>query len=1708
ATYTPVTADAGKKIGVRVTYTDAGGTSESVEIVTADAVLTDVVANTAPVITSNHDAAVDLAEDTAAGVTIATVTATDANSDTLIYAITAGDDDGLFTIDASGNIALATGKAVDFETAPNSYTLTVTVSDGKGGADTVDITINVTNVNEHAPVFADAAASFDLAEDAVVDAVVGTVTATDADADATLEYSIVGTGTPFKIDAATGQIKVADASGLDFETASVKTWTFNVQVTDGTNTDTIAVTIDLTNTFAANAAEAFTGDVTGTVDAADSDAASYVQTTGNLTLAGGLSGGVVSVAGMDLTDGVTTDTTASGHVIANTGEQSLVLKSGSYGNLSLFKLPGNFLNSGDSWAWTYVLNKSDAAVLALSAGESLTETFTVYYATEDEYYAPATITITIEGADDGFAFNKDGGYSFTVLEGASDIGDVLAQDWEADTQPSITYSITGGNEDGLFVIDASGKIALASGKALDYETARVHTLTITANAGTDTITTEVEVNVSNVFAANAAEAFTGDVAGTVDAADSDAVVEGTLTPASGLENGGVVSIGNGVFVDSFTTDRTANNVEIANTGGGVTLAVGVFGNLVLQPSFNPFGPNSYTWTYTLDKDRPALLELGDGDTATETFTVYYATEDEYYAPATITITVTGADDPFGFNQADGYNFDVNEGAAGAVVGNVLAKDWDHATPAEVTYSITAGDTDGLFSIGANGVITLAKAVDFEGATTKEWTLTISAVDANNAAVTTTVTVTLVDVNDEAPVIATPASTTVNVAANADAGTQLLTLTASDADAGDTLTWSIKSGNVVIGQNQFGIDQSLFSVVDGNLTLTGDWPANVTSYDLVIVVTDAAGNTDEIEVTVTDANDVAPVFDAASYTATVNENAGADTVVATVSATDADAGAVLTYRIVSGNDGAYNNAFTIDSKTGAISIVDPEDLDIVGGAPNQYTLTVEVSDGTNTATVQVTIDVNAAPIVVINPRAGDGVVAEDTLGAETGISVRFILDNGALLNIANARVTGRGGDKFELVADSDNPGFYVVKLKDDQKLSHGDDLRGLRIEATDSNGNVSNLSTSFEVSVNDVAEFDFTSGSEAKVGVALTVEKTADDADGNGTGGFSYQWYVDDAGTKTDIAGATSASFTPTSAQEGKTIGVRITYTDAESRTETVEETFTTPVAAADPVNIAPVFAESEYTASVAESLAVGVTIATVAATDADAGDTLSYSIVSGDADSLFAIDATTGVITLATGKALDYETATSYTLTVEVDDGAGGKATTTVVITVTDANEAPVITATGIGAVDENVDGADTGITLTVADPDAVDSITFAITGTGSDKFEVVAIDASDLSKGYTLKLKSGVSLNFEDAASYTLTITGTNKGSLTHNIDVTVGVTNQDDGLAIVAIAASRGDLDALTIGDTLAASITTADPDGVANGTTGTWRWFHKHNPDVTIGTGENYTLTDADRGAKIGVEYTYTDVLDAANSTTSKAIAILETELARVVVTPDAPAEDTDITLGDTDNDPQTPDVGSKVDAGDGSDSITGGAGNDEITGGKGDDKIDLGASDTDTDVVIYGIGGQSAKDGGDDISNFNRGVDQFVFSLDSNQAGVSDVSDYDSFIDYITKGTATLDDDEFRVQLDLGKDADDKTQIEGLFFHFASSSFYSGGRASLPLMKISFADPIDEAGITGIFTDENGQPVDASQVLNKYLFITDLDYLDDFMGGADSITYDVV
>src|SRR5690606_30769533 len=88
---------------------------------------------------------------------------------------------------------------------------------------------------------------------------------------------------------------------------------------------------------------------------------------------------------------------------------------------------------------------------------------------------------------------------------------------------------------------------------------------------------------------------------------------------------------------------------------------------------------------------------------------------------------------------------------------------------------------------------------------------------------------------------------------------------------------------------------------------------------------------------------------------------------------------------------------------------------------------------------------------------------------------------------------------------------------------------------------------------------------------------------------------------------------------------------------------------------APAIADA--TVSLDENIASGSVVANVndsfTGTDLDRdGDAISYSITRGNGDGIFETDAATGVISIAAGKTLDYETATSHNLTVTASDGS------------------------------------------------------------------------------------------------------------------------------------------------------------------------------------------------------------------------------------------------------------------------------------------------------------------------------------------------------------------------------------------------------------------------------------------------------------------------
>src|SRR5262249_41055424 len=104
--------------------------------------------------------------------------------------------------------------------------------------------------------------------------------------------------------------------------------------------------------------------------------------------------------------------------------------------------------------------------------------------------------------------------------------------------------------------------------------------------------------------------------------------------------------------------------------------------------------------------------------------------------------------------------------------------------------------------------------------------------------------------------------------------------------------------------------------------------------------------------------------------------------------------------------------------------------------------------------------------------------------------------------------------------------------------------------------------------------------------------------------------------------------------------------------------------------------------SVAEN---STAVTTVSATDADAGTTLSYSIVGGADAAKFSINSSTGVLSFVS--APDAENPTDagannvYDVTVQVSDGTNTDSQA-IAVTVTDVNDnTPVITSNGGGAI-------------------------------------------------------------------------------------------------------------------------------------------------------------------------------------------------------------------------------------------------------------------------------------------------------------------------------------------------------------------------------------------------------------------------------------------
>ena len=191
-----------------------------------------------------------------------------------------------------------------------------------------------------------------------------------------------------------------------------------------------------------------------------------------------------------------------------------------------------------------------------------------------------------------------------------------------------------------------------------------------------------------------------------------------------------------------------------------------------------------------------------------------------------------------------------------------------------------------------------------------------------------------------------------------------------------------------------------------------------------------------------------------------------------------------------------------------------------------------------------------------------------------------------------------------------------------------------------------------------------------------------------------------------------------------------------------------------------------------ENAAAGTVVATLGATDPDAGSTFTYTL-SSDPSGKFEVVG--NEIRLKAGATLDYETATSHNVNVTVTDAGGLTRTETVTIAVTNQNEAPTDITVAGGSVQENAAAGTVVATLGATDPDAGSTFTYTLSSDPSGKFEVV---------GNEIRLKAGATLDYETATSHNVNVTVTDAGGLTRTETVNIAVTNQNEAPTDITVA------------------------------------------------------------------------------------------------------------------------------------------------------------------------------------------------------------------------------------------------------------------------------------------------------------------------------------
>jgi hypothetical protein len=200
--------------------------------------------NNHPSIFGGSAAIVSVSENSTAVFYTASATDPDAGDTPTFTKGTAGGDEGLFTLTSDGKLSFT--SAADYENpnssgGGNTYLLRIVASDGRGGTDTQDVTVNVTDITENSTL------ELNESDGATFNILQGNTylfDAFDSEGD-TITYSLIsnGHGSGVTLNSQTGLLSVASSVAAGSADVTIRASSTNPDQTSETDTETYTINV-------------------------------------------------------------------------------------------------------------------------------------------------------------------------------------------------------------------------------------------------------------------------------------------------------------------------------------------------------------------------------------------------------------------------------------------------------------------------------------------------------------------------------------------------------------------------------------------------------------------------------------------------------------------------------------------------------------------------------------------------------------------------------------------------------------------------------------------------------------------------------------------------------------------------------------------------------------------------------------------------------------------------------------------------------------------------------------------------------------------------------------------------------------------------------------------------------------------------------------------------------------------------------------------------------------------------------------------------------------------------------------------------------------------------------------------------------------------------------------------------------------------------